>query len=120
MSFRMAADGVLLLHLAFILFAVVGAVMVVRWRWIAVVHLPAAAWAIFVELTGRACPLTYLENQLRIKSGRSGYAESFIEHYVLDIIYPPGLTEETQFALAGVVLAVNIALYAWVFSRRRH
>lgn len=120
MFFRLAADGVLLLHLAFILFALLGAAMAVRWRWIPLVHLPAAAWGFFVELTGRACPLTDLENYLRVKSGQSGYTESFIEHYILDIIYPSGLTSEIQFALAGVVVVVNIAIYGWLFSRRRY
>ena len=120
MLFRLAADGVLLLHLAFILFALLGAAMAVRWRWIPLIHLPAAAWGFFVELTGRACPLTYLENYLRIKAGQSGYTASFIEHYILDIIYPSGLTTEIQFALAGVVVVVNIAIYGWLLSRRLH
>jgi hypothetical protein len=120
MSFRLAADSVLLLHMAFILFALLGAAMAVRWRWIPLVHLPVAAWGLFVELTGRICPLTYLENYLRIKAGLSGYTESFIEHYLLDIIYPSGLTREIQFALAGVVVVINIAIYGWLFSRRRH
>ena len=120
MTFRLAADGVLLLHLAFILFALLGAAMAVRWRWIPLVHLPAAAWGFFVELTGRICPLTYLENTLRIQAGQSGYAESFIEHYLLDIVYPTGLTREVQFALAGAVVVVNIAIYGWLWSRRRH
>ena len=119
MSFRLAADGVLLLHLAFILFALLGAAMAVRWRWIPLVHLPAAAWGVFVELTGRSCPLTYLENYFRIKAGQSGYTESFIEHYLLDIIYPSGLTSEIQLAFAGVVVVVNIAIYGWILSRRR-
>ena len=120
MFFRLAADGVLLLHLAFILFALLGAAMAVRWRWIPLIHLPAAAWGVFVELTGRACPLTYLENYLRVKAGQSGYSKSFIEHYILDIIYPSGLTSEIQFALAGVVVVVNIAIYGCLLSRRRH
>lgn len=120
MFFRLIADVVLLLHLAFILFALFGAAMTVRWRWIPLAHLPAAAWGFFVELTGRDCPLTYLENYLRIEAGQSGYTESFIEHYILDIVYPSGLTREIQFALAGVVVVVNIAIYGWLFSRRRH
>ncbi|HKZ17125.1 MAG TPA: DUF2784 domain-containing protein [Geobacteraceae bacterium] len=120
MSFRLAADGVLLLHLAFILFALLGAIIAVRWRWIPLVHIPAAAWGFFVELTGRNCPLTHWENYLRVKAGQSGYRESFIEHYLLDIIYPSDLTREIQFALAGVVVLVNIAIYGWLFSRRRH
>jgi len=119
MLFRLAAEAVLLIHLAFIVFALLGAAIAARWRWIIVVHLPAATWGFFVELTGRICPLTYLENYFRIKAGLSGYTESFIEHYVLAIIYPVGLTRETQFVLAGVVLVVNITLYGWIYFRKR-
>ena len=118
MLYRLAAEAVLLIHLAFILFALFGAALAARWRWIIVAHLPAATWGLFVELTGRVCPLTYLENYLRIKAGLSGYTESFVEHYVLAIIYPVGLTREIQFVLAGVVLAVNIALYGWLYFRK--
>lgn len=119
MLFRLAADAVLFIHLAFILFALLGAAIAVRWRWIPVVHLPAAIWGFFVELTGRICPLTYLENYLRIKAGQSGYTESFVEHYLLAIIYPDGLTREIQFALAAVVIVVNIAIYGWLVVRER-
>lgn len=119
MLYRLAAEGVLFLHLAFIVFAVLGAAIAARWRWLIVFHLPAAAWGCFVELTGRVCPLTYAENYLRIKSGQSGYTESFIEHYLLAIIYPAGLTRETQFVLAAVVVVINIAIYGWVFYPRR-
>jgi Protein of Unknown function (DUF2784) len=119
MLFRLSADAVLLVHLAFILFALLGAAIAVRWRWILLVHLPAAAWGFFVELTGRICPLTHLENYLRIKAGQSGYAESFIEHYLLTIIYPAGLTRGIQFTLAGVVVIVNVAIYGWLFYARR-
>ena len=119
MSFRLAADCVLLLHLVFILFALLGAAMAVWWRWIPLVHLPVAAWALFVEITGRSCPLTYLENYLRFKAGQSGYAESFVEHYLLAIIYPAGLTREIQFAIAGAVIVVNIAIYGCLFARKR-
>lgn len=119
MLYRLAAEAVLLLHLAFIVFALLGAAIAVRWRWLILVHLPAAAWGFFVEITGRICPLTYAENYLRIKAGQSGYTESFIEHYLLTIIYPAGLTREIQFVLAGVVVVVNVAIYAWLlFSWR--
>jgi hypothetical protein len=119
MLFRLAADAVLLIHLAFILFALLGGAIAVCWRWIPVVHLPAAAWGFFVEFTGRICPLTYLENYLRIKAGQSGYTESFVEHYLLAIIYPAGLTREIQFALAAVVIGVNMVIYGWLFVRKR-
>ena len=120
MLFRLAADGVLILHLAFIVFALLGGVLAARWRWMPFVHLPAASWGVLVELTGGICPLTHLENRFRVAAGQSGYAESFIEHYVLAIIYPAGITQGVQFVLAGVVVAFNIAIYGWLFSRRRY
>jgi hypothetical protein len=119
MLYRLAAEAVLLLHLAFIVFALLGAAFAARRRWLVVVHLPAAAWGFFVELTGRICPLTFAENFLRIKAGQSGYTESFIEHYLLAVIYPAGLTREVQFVLAGVVVVINVAIYAWLFYPRR-
>lgn len=119
MHFRLAADGTLMLHLAFILFALLGGALAERWRWMPLVHLPAGAWAIFVELTGRICPLTYVENAFRIRAGQSGYSESFIEHYLLDLIYPTGLTREVQFVLAATVVVINIAIYVWIARRRR-
>ena len=118
MLFHLAADATLLLHLAFILFATAGAALAARWHWIPIVHLPAAAWGVFVELAGAVCPLTDLENAFRIKAGQSGYQESFVEHYLLPIIYPTGLTREVQFLLAGVVLLLNIAIYGWLIHRR--
>ena len=118
MFFRLAADTVLLLHLAFILFVVFGAALAFRWRWLPAVHLPAAIWGIFIELTGGICPLTYLENDLRSKAGQAGYNESFIEHYLLKIIYPEGLTPELQYVLAGFVLMMNVLLYSSFLYRR--
>ena len=119
MLFRLAADATLVLHLAFILFATLGAALSFWWRQTPVVHLPAASWGVFIELTGRVCPLTYLENHFRVRAGESGYAESFIEHYLLNIIYPEGLTREIQFLLAGIIVLCNIILYGLLFIRRR-
>jgi len=118
MSFRLAADAVLVLHLAFILFALFGALLAARWRWLPLLHLPAAAWGFFVELTGRACPLTDLETALRRQAGQAGMEGGFIEHYLQPLIYPEGLTSAIQFVLAGVVVAVNLALYGWLLWRR--
>lgn len=119
MFFHVAAHGVLLLHLAFILFVVFGAMLASRWRWMPALHLPAAAWGIGIELSGGVCPLTYLENDLRRQAGLAGYQEGFIEHYLLSIIYPEGLTREVQYALAAFVLIVNLALYARLIYCRR-
>src|SRR5262245_23978116 len=118
MFLRFAADLVLLLHLGFILFAVFGALLAFRWRWMPLFHLPAAAWGLFVEVTGQACPLTALENALRMRAGASGYAGSFVEHYLLPVIYPAGLTASVQLVLGALVLAINAVLYAILLRRK--
>jgi Protein of Unknown function (DUF2784) len=119
MFYRLGAEAVLVLHFAFIAFVLFGAVLAVRWGWVVVMHLPAAAWGCFVELTGRVCPLTYVENYLRNRAGQSGYSQGFIEHYLLPVIYPAGLTQQIQFVLAGVVVLVNVLTYGWLLYRRR-
>ena len=118
MIFRIAADAALLLHLAFVAFVTLGGLLALRWRGVMWIHLPAVAWGIFVETTGRVCPLTYVENALRSQAGGAGYRKSFVEHYVLRVLYPGGLTADVQFALAIVLFAVNAAIYASVFWPR--
>jgi hypothetical protein len=119
MPYRLAADAVLVLHLAFIVFAMLGAALTLRWRWVPYLHLPAAAWGFFVEMSGRICPLTPLENELRAQAGQSGYEGGFIEHYLVGLIYPSGLTRDIQYLLAAMVIATNAAIYGWVLLRRR-
>lgn len=119
MSYRLAADAVLVLHLAFILFVLLGAALVARRHWLALAHVPVAAWGFYVEASGRGCPLTLVENHFRLKAGQSGYSEGFIGHYLLWLIYPAGLARGAELALAGVVLAVNAGLYGWILWRAR-
>jgi hypothetical protein len=121
MPARIAADAVLLLHLTFIVFVMLGGLLVLRWRSLMLLHLPAIAWAAFVELSGTICPLTFIENQLRAAAGLSGYAGDFVEHYLLRTIYPDGLTHATQLLLALAVLVVNLAIYGavWLSGRER-
>lgn len=111
---RLAADAVLLAHLAFVLFAVPGALLVLRWRRVALLQLPAAAWAFYIELSGRLCPLTGLENRLRAAAGEAGYAGGFVEHYLLPVLYPAALAREVQIGLALMVVATNLAVYGWL------
>lgn len=118
MAYRFAADAVLLLHGAFILLVLGGALLALRWPRAPWLHLPAAAWGVGIELTGAVCPLTYLEVALRERAGQQGYAGGFIEHYLLPLVYPAGLTPAVQYVLAGVVLAVNLLLYGWLLRRR--
>ena len=119
MIHRLAADAVLLLHLGFILFVLLGGVLAVRRRWAPLLHLPAVAWGVYIELSGGLCPLTPLENRLRIAAGDAGYAGGFIEHYLLALIYPAGLTQDVQYVLAAIVVGVNALAYGWVWRRRR-
>ncbi|MBL6986702.1 MAG: DUF2784 domain-containing protein [Methylobacter sp.] len=123
MIYRFLADFVLILHFLFIGFVVFGGLLVLRYFWIALIHLPAVFWGVFIELTGGLCPLTVMEVEFRRMAGDSGYSVSFIEHYLLPIIYPIGLTRDIQFWLAGSVMLINIAIYGVIvyrlMSRRR-
>jgi hypothetical protein len=119
MLYAAAAVLVLLVHLAFVLFVVFGAFLVPRRPRLAWLHLPAAAWGVFVELGGWGCPLTTLENLLRLRAGLAGYADGFVEHYIVALLYPETLTRGMQFFLAAAVLAVNLMLYGRLWRHRR-
>jgi hypothetical protein len=113
----LAADAVLLVHFAFIVFVLAGGLLVLRIPSVAWLHLPAVAWAIFVEATGRVCPLTSIEHHLRAATGTRGDGGDFLWRYLLHVIYPAGLTHEIQVVLALVVVAVNVAVYAAWLAR---
>lgn len=119
MMYGVLATVVVLVHFAFILFVIVGGFLMLRWKWVPWVHLPAAAWGAFVELTGRVCPLTPLEQWLRRSAGSGAYTGGFIDQYLVRVIYPPGLTEGMQWALGVGVVVLNCVVYAWVVQRRR-
>jgi hypothetical protein len=113
-----AATVVVGLHFAFVAFVVGGAALVWRWPRIAWLHLPAAAWGAWVEWSGAICPLTPLENRLRARAGEGTYAGGFVEHALLPVLYPAGLTRDTQLLLGALVVAVNAALYGiWLWRR---
>ena len=116
---RAAADLTLLIHLAFVLFVVFGGLLALRWRRAPWVHLPALAWGVFVETTGRICPLTPLENHFRSLAGEAGYAGGFVEHYLLALLYPAGLTQAAQWIVAGGVIVLNIVVYALALWQSR-
>lgn len=119
MHYRFLADAVLVVHLAFVLFVVLGGLLVLRWPRLAWVHLPAAAWGALIEFAGWVCPLTPLENRWRRLGGGAGYEGGFVETYVLAALYPEGLTREVQVALGLAVLVVNAAVYFVWWRRRR-
>jgi hypothetical protein len=117
MSYRVLADLVVIVHLAFVAFVVLGGLLVLRWPRLAWVHLPAAAWGALISAAGWICPLTPLENDLRQAAGQAGYSGGFIHHYILPVLYPPGLTREAQQLLAALVVLVNALAYAAVLRR---
>jgi hypothetical protein len=112
------ANLVVLIHFAFVLFVVFGGLLVLRWPRIMYLHLPAAVWGAFIELAGGICPLTPLENSLRRSAGLAGYEGGFVEHYILPVLYPAGLTRGVQLTLGMLVIGINLAIYAWVLGRR--
>jgi Protein of Unknown function (DUF2784) len=119
--YRALADLILALHLVFVLFVVVGGLLVLRWPRIAWLHIPAAIWGVLIEFTGWICPLTPLENSLRARGGAAGYSGGFIEHYIQPVLYPAGLTRSTQVVVGSVVLLLNLTAYGVALSRiRRH
>ena len=117
MSYRLLANSVLLLHLAFILFVVVGGLLVAWKRRLVWLHVPAVAWGAAIEFIGWICPLTPLENHFRSLSGQAGFEGGFIEHYLLPLIYPETLTIATQYVLGALVLAINSLIYFWLWRR---
>ncbi len=117
MIYRIAADVVLLLHLFFILFVVLGGWLALRIPKLISLHLPAAAWGTFIEFSGQVCPLTPLENQLRVASGSAGYHGGFIERYLIPVVYPSGLDRPVQVALGLGVILVNAIFYGLLVKR---
>jgi hypothetical protein len=119
MVFGWLADLILLVHLTFVAFVLLGGVLVLRWPKVAWAHLPAVAWGAFIEYANIICPLTPLEVTLRQRAGQPGYGGSFIAHYLTPVLYPEGLTRAVQIGLGTVALLVNVGIYFWVLTRRR-
>ena len=119
MGYRFLADLTLIVHLIFIIFVLFGGLLCLLRTSFLFVHLPAAAWGVWVEWQGIVCPLTPLENHFRKRAAGQGYSEGFVEHYLVPIIYPEGLTSSIQLLLGGIVLATNILIYLYVVIHYR-
>ena len=119
MGYRLLANAVVVFHALFIVFIVFGGFLAwrQRWRGVALVHVPAAVWGVLIEYQGWICPLTPLENSLRVKAGQSGYSGGFVEHYLLPAVYPAGLTPRIQMLLGSLALVVNVVAYTVLVRR---
>ena len=115
----MLADLVVVLHSLFVLFVVFGGLLVLRWPKLAYVHLPVAAYGVLIEFVGWVCPLTPLEKRLRESAGQQGYEGGFVEHYILPLLYPPGLTRGVQLVLGALVIIINLTIYAVIVRGHR-
>jgi hypothetical protein len=113
------ADLVVVIHFAFVLFVVLGAHLVLRWPRLAWLHVPSAIWGVLIEYAGWICPLTPLEHWLRRAGGESSYQGGFVDHYIIPLLYPLGLTRPTQWVLGTVVLLLNVGVYIVVLAKRR-
>lgn len=117
MLYRIAADLVVIIHLIFILFAVLGALAILYKRWFIWLHVPAMLWAAAISFGGWICPLTPLENTLRNQAGQRGYDGGFVEHYIIPLIYPESYTRDLAFMLGLFVLGINLLIYGIVCFR---
>ncbi|HWN19392.1 MAG TPA: DUF2784 domain-containing protein [Gemmatimonadales bacterium] len=111
------ADLVVVAHFLFVVFVVLGGLLVLRWPRVAYLHIPAAIWGAAIELAGGICPLTPLENSLRQQAGGTGYSGGFIEHYILPVLYPSALTRDIQLLFGFLVIAFNVTIYVYAFRR---
>ncbi len=119
LPYGLLADLVVGIHVLFVAFVILGGLLVLRWPKVAYLHLPAAVWGVVIEFAGWVCPLTPLEKSLRRQAGEAGYSAGFVEHYLLPLLYPSALTREIQILLGILVLTVNVAIYAYVFRKRK-
>ena len=117
MLYLLFADLTLILHAIFIIFVVLGGFAVLWRRWVAWLHVPCALWGILIEYLGWICPLTYLENDLRAMAGSGGYTGGFINHYLVPLVYPPGLNTGMQVLLGTAVLSINVIIYVVIWRR---
>ena len=117
--FEIFAILVLLLHFSFILFVIFGAILILKFKKIIYVHIPAVAWGAYIELSHSICPLTHLENYFLKKAGKDQYSVDFIENYIFKIIYPPALNYEIQTYLGVILIFVNLLIYYYIVKKIR-
>lgn len=119
MFYSIIADSLVVIHFAFIIFVVFGGLLIFKWRWLIYFQLTAAIWGILIEFLGWGCPLTPLENHFRDLAGSADYSEGFIDHYIIPIVYPAGISPVIQFSLGFLVIVFNLVIYGFVIRKIR-
>ncbi len=119
MPYGLLADAVVVIHLSFVAFVILGGFLLRRWPRLVYAHVPVAVWGVLIEFAGWICPLTPLENSLRHRGGQAGYEGGFVDNYILPVLYPVGLTRNIQYALGIFVLVINLVAYV-LFIRSRN
>jgi hypothetical protein len=117
--YPLLADLIVLLHFVFVLFVLFGGILTLKWPRVVWIHAPALVWGCLVEFTGAVCPLTPLENYLRMQGGEADYGGDFISHWLLPILYPEALTPGIQLVLGAFVLVLNVTIYSWMWRSRQ-
>lgn len=121
-AYKLMADALVIFHLSFVVFVLLGALLVLKWRRLVWVHIPAVIWGIYIETSHNMCPLTRWENHWRELGGEAGYSGGFVDHYLMPILYPHEITDEAQLLIAGIIILINGVCYGmmiWQFVRRR-
>ena len=118
-AYKSLADALVVFHISFVGFVLLGGAIVLFWRRAMWLHLPAVAWGIYIELSHNICPLTPLENHLRSLGGTATYQGSFVDHYIMPVLYPSGLTHGMQVAIAAAIVVLNAGVYGWIVAGRR-
>jgi len=117
MFYSVAADLLVIVHLVFIIFVIAGGFTILKWRWMFFLHIPAVIWGAIVEINGLLCPLTPWENSLRKIAGEKGYSESFIEHYLIPLIYPAEINQTMLTIMGVMVIVINLCVYTFILYR---
>jgi Protein of Unknown function (DUF2784) len=117
--YTLLADLVLVVHLAIVVFALLGGALVLRHPKVLWVHLPVLLWGVVVEWADWICPLTPLENYFLHLGGKAGYTGDFVARFVSRVLYPEHLTLSLRYVLGLILIAVNVVVYGYVILRRR-
>ena len=122
MIYRWLADLVLACHALVVVFFMGGGLLSWRYPWVALLHVPLAAWVTAIFIIDVKCPLTPLENHLRKAAGQQGYEGGFVDQYLVRFLARPrdkGGTRQEEIALGVLFGVVSFVVHAVNFAQYR-